>query len=140
MRLYSDEWKMIHDELDQKYLGKKGKISDLITGYITENRQALLSHPLLSSVYERETMVSISDRTVSKRLMDFRQMSDDSLTRIIESWIEANELNCPVSPEVISGMIRSTSYLNYHKDEIGEKIFDEVIKQLIQGITLVVEQ
>ena len=86
MRLYSDEWKMIHDELDQKYLGKKGKISDLITGYITENRQALLSHPLLSSVYERETMVSISDRTVSKRLMDFRQMSDDSLTRIIESW------------------------------------------------------
>jgi AcrR family transcriptional regulator len=140
MRLYSDEWKMIHDELDQKYLGKKGKLADLITGYISENRKALLSHPLLASVYERDTMVSISDRTVSKRLMEFKQMSDGSLTKIIKSWIEANELNCPIDPEVISGMIRSTSYLNYHKDEIGEEIFDEVISQLIHGITLVVEK
>lgn len=140
MRLYADEWKLIHDELDQKYLGKKGKMSELITGYIRENRQALLTHPLLASVYERETMISISDRTVSKRLMEFKQMSDGSLTRIIQSWIEANGINCSVDPEVISGMIRSTSYLNYHKDEVGEEIFDEVIARLIEGITLVVEQ
>ena len=140
MRLYSDEWKLIHDELDQKYLYKKGKLSDLITGYVTENRKALLSHPLLASVYERDTMVSVSDRTVSKRLMEFKQMSDGNLTRIIQSWLEANEIRCSVDPAVISGMIRSTSYLNYHKDEIGEEIFDQVITRLIEGITLVVEQ
>lgn len=140
MRLYADEWKMIHDEMDKKYLYKKGKLSDLITGYIKENREALSGHPLLAIVWQRETMASISDRTVSERLMEFKRYSDESLTTIIRSWIEANELDCKIEPDVLSGMIRSTSYLNYHKDEIGEDVFDRVIANLINGIALVVEQ
>ena len=136
MKLISDDWTAIHEELDAGYMGKKGDISTPISDYIAENRKALLGHPLFSMIYNREAIALISDHTVTEALMDFKQKSDSQLVEIIKSWFEANDIKSDISPEVISGMIRSTSYLNYHKDEIGEEIFDEVISDLIKGIIL----
>lgn len=140
MRLISDEWKAIHDDLDKRYKGRKGSLRNLISGYIAENRRELLGHPLFAMVYDRDAMVMISDRSVKDKLMEFKQLSDSRLVDVIRSWYDANGIETAVAPEVVSGMIRSTSYLNYHRDEIGEDIFDEVIQRMIDGITLVVDK
>ena len=34
-------------------------------------------------------------------------------------------------------MMRSISYLTYHKDEVGEDIFDEVVQCFAKGLALV---
>ena len=138
MKLISDEWALIHDELDRRYMDRQGDLRKIIRGYIAENRRELLGHPLFAMVYDRDAMVMISDRTVQDKLMEFKHMSDGRLVDLIRSWYAANSIQSAVSPEVLSGMIRSTSYLNYHRDEIGEEIFDEVIRQMIEGIALVV--
>ena len=140
MKLISDEWTLIHDELDRRYMDRQGEVGELIRGYIAENRRELLGHPLFAMVYDRDAMVMISDRTVMDKLMEFRHLSDSRLVDLIRSWYAANAIESAVSPEVLSGMIRSTSYLNYHRDEIGEEIFDEVIQKIIQGIALLVRE
>lgn len=139
MKAYTEEWLFVHDIIDQNYKNRKGNLSELIIQYIYENREYLLNHPLLSVVYTRNTLALISDQTVSERLKEFRELSDQRLIDIIESWIRVNDLQCHVDSTVISGMMRSLSYLNYHRDEIGEDIFDEVIRKFAEGITYVVK-
>lgn len=140
MQLYSEEWTLVHHVLDEKYKFRKGDISELLLDYIFENRGLLLNHPLLSVVYDRQTLTLISEASVAKRLAEFRELSDQKMVEMIESWYEANHIQSSVKPEIVSGMMRSLSYLNYHKDEIGEGIFDDVIQHLASGITLVVNQ
>lgn len=140
MQLYSDEWKSVHHFLDEKYKFKKGAITDLILDYTFENRQLLMNHPLLSVIYDRQTLSLISEPAVAAQIVSFRELSDQWLIELIESWYEANHIQTTVKPEIISGMMRSLSYLNYHKDEIGENIFEDVIKNFASGITWIVTQ
>lgn len=139
MKAYIEEWILIHDSIDAKYKNRSGNLSDLIIEYIYENRNYLLNHPILSVVYNRNTLALISDQTVTSQLEMFRQLSDQRLIEIINSWLVNNNIHCQIPSSVISGMMRSLSYLNYHKDEIGEDIFDQVIRNFAEGITLVVQ-
>ena len=137
VRLYWDEWVIIHDEIDAKYLGKKGRLEDLIVDYIYENRRQLFSHPIIANIYERDALAIISDKATNNRIASFAELAKGRLIIIIKSWLEANDIDCDVSPDVLSGMMRSVTYLTYHKDEVGEDIFADVIKNFALGISLV---
>lgn len=137
---YVEEWSLVHEVIDSKYKNRKGNLPDLILEYIYENRNILLNHPILSIVYNRDTLALISNHSVTEQLDKFRKLGDDRLIDIIESWIQTNHIICNTDVAVISGMMRSLSYLNYHKDEIGEEKFEEVIRKLADGILLVVSQ
>lgn len=137
MRLYWDDWNAIHDTIDQYYMGKKGKLEDLILDYIYENRRQLFSHPIIANTYERDALSLISDKATKNRLESFADHAKTRLIEIIKSWLEANNIDCHVSPEVLSGMMRSISYLTYHKDEVGEDIFDQVVQSFAKGVALV---
>ncbi|MPM62669.1 hypothetical protein SDC9_109546 [bioreactor metagenome] len=52
----------------------------------------------------------------------------------------ANNLTCPIKTEVVAGMMRSLSFLNYHRMEIGEDILDEVVRRFADSIALMVKQ
>lgn len=136
MKLYEQEWRQIHDSLDEEHRNRKGALPDLMLDYIYENRTLILEHPLLSITYSRHTLSLISEEPVIARLVSFRDLAATRLQGIIVSWIESNGLEVTLDPAVISGMMRSLTYLNYHKDEIGEDIFEDVIRQLAEGITL----
>lgn len=137
MRLYWDDWNAIHDSIDQHYMGKKGRLEELILDYIYENRRQLFEHPIIANTYERDALALISDKATKNRLESFADHAKSRLIAIINSWIDANGIDCAVSPEVLSGMMRSISYLTYHKDEVGEDIFDEVVQSFARGISLV---
>lgn len=137
MHLYWQDWNAIHDSIDRHYMGKKGKLEDLILDYIYENRRQLFSHPIIANTYERDALSLISDKATKTRLESFAEHAKTRLIEIIKSWLEANDIDCRVSPEVLSGMMRSISYLTYHKDEVGEDIFDEVVQCFAKGLALV---
>ena len=137
LHLYWEDWNAVHDTMDRHYMGKKGKLEELILDYIYENRRQLFSHPIIANIYERDALSLISDKATKNRLESFADHAKTRLIEIIKSWLEANDIDCHVSPEVLSGMMRSISYLTYHKDEVGEDIFDEVVQSFAKGVALV---
>ena len=90
MRLYWDTWTLIHEEIDKKYMGKKGALDELILDYIYENRRQLFSHPIIANVYERDALSLISDRATKSRLEGFADMAKERLIAIIKSWLETS--------------------------------------------------
>lgn len=138
--LYEREWKKLNGKMESLFLYKKGKLSDLLLAYIIENRRHLLEHPILSKAYEPSTVSSIFDQAGHERLREFKRLSSEKLCQIIDSWISANQLICPIRTEVVAGMMRSLSFLNYHRMEIGEDILDEVVMRFADNIALMVRE
>lgn len=140
LQLYAEEWTAVHDKMDRKYKNRKGPIDEIILDYIYENRKIVSSHPILSTVHNRNALALISEPTVTEQLYSFKELSDSRLTELIKSWFITNDIQTGVKPETVSGMMRSLSYLNYHKDEIGEDIFNDVIRNFAEGITYTVHK
>jgi AcrR family transcriptional regulator len=138
--LYEREWKILNEKMETLFLYKKGNLSDLLLEYIFENRRHLLEHPILSKAYDPSTVSSIFDQAGHERLREFKRLSSEKLYRIIDSWISANNLICPVKTEVVAGMMRSLSFLNYHRMEIGEDILDEVVRRFADSIASMVKE
>ena len=139
MVIYSREWHTAYSLIEEKYLGRKGELADLVLEYLRDNRNFLLSNPILSVVYNRSTLSMISDKSVVRRLLEFRAMNAPRVARIVNSWFEGKNIQAPVNTDVIAAMMRSLSFLNYHKDEIGEELFPEVIAAFARGIAREVE-
>lgn len=140
LQLYSKEWIEAHEIIDANYLNRTGDIDQIILDYIYENREVLTGHPILSIIYTRNALSIISEPTVNKELHAFKELSDARLITLIKSWFATNHIESSISPEIMSGMMRSLSYLNYHKDEIGEEIFYDVIKRFAEGIASIVNK
>jgi len=140
LELYEREWKVLNKKLEDMFLYKKGELSDLLLAYIFENRRHLLEHPILSKAYDPSTVSSIFDHAGHERLQEFKRMSSKKLCYVIDSWISSNHLVCPIKTEVVAGMMRSLSFLNYHRMEIGEDILDEVVRRFAENIALMVRE
>ncbi|GAB6107382.1 TetR/AcrR family transcriptional regulator [Fusibacter bizertensis] len=138
--LYEREWKILNEKMEKLFISKKGNLSDLLLSYIFENRHHLLEHPILSKAYDPETVSAIFDQAGHERLREFKRLSSEKLCRIIDSWIVANHLICPIKTEVVAGMMRSLSFLNYHRMEIGEDILDEVVQRFAENIALMIRE
>ncbi|SMC48941.1 TetR/AcrR family transcriptional regulator [Papillibacter cinnamivorans] len=138
--LYEREWKILNEKMEELFLYKKGNLSDLLLEYIFENRRHLLEHPILSKAYDPSTVSSIFDQAGHERLREFKRLSSEKLCRIIDSWISANDLICPINTKVVAAMMRSLSFLNYHRMEIGEDILDEVVRRFADSIALMVKE
>lgn len=138
LALYTRKWIALNEEMEKSFLNRHGTLSELVLEYMISNRRFLLNHPILSMVYNRDVLSAISDHKSKEKLYDFKNMSSQKLNVIIESWIITNHLNTHIDIDIIAGMMRSLSFLNYHKDEIGETIFDEVITNLAKGIEFTV--
>ena len=140
LQLYAEEWTAVHNKMDKKYKNRKGSIDEIILDYIYENRKMIATHPILSTVHNRNALALISEPTVTEQLYSFKELSDSYLTELIKSWFVTNDIQTDVKPETVSGMMRSLSYLNYHKDEIGEDIFNDVIRNFAEGITYTIHK
>jgi AcrR family transcriptional regulator len=140
VEIYTEEWINVHNLMKNKFLHKKGKLSDLITEYIYDNKNYLFNQPLLSIVYDREALNAITDKGAHAKLAQFAKLSNEKLKTIVDSWIEAKHLDMSLSPEIIVGMMSCLSFLNFHRDAIIGVDYDEIIKYLIEGISLVVTE
>lgn len=134
--IYVREWKKLQKYLVEKYKKMNGNLEDLVVLYIRENRKNLLENPILRIIYNRDTLKHISDQYGTQGLIDFSELNKSVLIELIGHWLKNKEIELNISEEILSGMMRSLSYLIYHKDEIGENIFEEVIQTFIDAISL----
>lgn len=134
MEIYSQDWNSAYKALEERYLDRDGDLATLVQDYMRDNRKMILSHPILSVVYDRSTLSMISDKAVVNRVREFKALNAPRVMSIIDSWFRKKGITCHTDTEVIAGMMRSLSFLNYHKDEIGENVFDEVIAAFVRGI------
>ena len=135
---YTEEWEKVNEELEKKYKYMKGDISDIIMSCILENQKALLGHPLLAAVYDRESISVMSDQYVLNCIQKFADLTKKRRNALVESWLEANNIDCSIDVSVISGMITSVSLLNFHRDELGGELFEEVRNNIVKGIGCVI--
>ncbi len=140
VEVYTEEWIEVSNLMKDKFLHKQGKLSDLIADYIYDNQKHLFNQPLLSIVYNREALNAITDKGAHTKLAQFAKLSNEKLKTIVNSWIEANHLNMSLAPEIIVGMMSCLSFLNFHREAIIGVDYDEIVKHLIEGISLVVSE
>jgi AcrR family transcriptional regulator len=140
VEIYTEEWLKVNTLMMDKYLNKKGKLSDLILGYITDNRKYLSEQPLLFSVYDREALNAITDKGANNKLTRFIELSNERVETIVNSWMETNRLDVSMSPKIITAMMNCISFLSFHRDAIRGVEFDEIVKYLTKGISLVVTE
>ena len=140
IELLKREWLDGQKAIADKYTGRKGSFDEVVMGYIRENRNWFRSHAFVSMIYHRDTLAIISDPYGVKRLEEFSELTKKRTVDMLRSWYEANDIVSDITPEVLSGMLRSLNYLSYHEDEIGYEIFEDVIFGLAEGIGLRVTQ
>ncbi|GHU62437.1 hypothetical protein AGMMS49983_03860 [Clostridia bacterium] len=138
VEIYTEEWLKANALMQAKYMNKKGKLGDLILEYIYDNKKYLAESPLLFSIYDQAALNAVSDKGAHARLAKFNTLSNEKVEMIVNSWMEANQVNAALSPKVITGMMTCISYLNFHRDAIRGVDFDEIVKYLTEGISLVV--
>lgn len=138
VEIYTEEWIKVSNLMKKKFLNKKGELSDLIEEYIYDNKKHIFKQPLLSIVYDRDALNAITDKGAHAKLARFAKLSNEKLKIIVNSWIEANHIDMSLSPEMIVGMMSSLSFLNFHREAIIGVDYDEMLKYLIDGISLVV--
>lgn len=134
--IYAREWTRLQEHLLKKYKNMNGNLEDLVVLYIKENRKNLMENPVLSIIYNRDTLEHISDKYGRQGLIDFSELNKSVLIELLRSWTKDKEIELNIREEILSGMMRSLSYLIYHKDEIGDDIFEEVIQTFIDAISL----
>lgn len=135
IELLNKEWIESHGKLESKYMNRKGSFEEVIVPYIKENREWFRNHPFISMIYQRDTLAIISEPHSLKELQKFTEMADQRLTFLIDNWYQTNNIKSDISPNVLSGMLRSINYLSYHEDEIGQDVFEKSIYYIIKGVS-----
>lgn len=138
--IYAREWRRLQEELLQKYEGYSGDIAEIVLSYIRDNRKNLLGSPVLSIIYQRGTLKHISDKYGTNGLKEFSELNKSILEELINSWSPGNNYELKMDSRIISGMMRSLSYLTYHRDEIGEDIFEDVINAFMESMALKIKE
>lgn len=124
----------------KKYKGSTGNVAETVLAYIRDNRKNLLGSPVLSIIYQRETLKHISDKYGTQGLKQFSELNKSVLEELINSWDQGQNYELTLDSQVLAGMMRSLSYLNYHIDEIGEDIFEDVINTFLDAMALEIQK
>ncbi len=138
--VYAKEWSRLQEELLKKYKGSTGNVAETVLAYIRDNRKNLLGSPVLSIIYQRETLKHISDKYGTQGLKQFSELNKSVLEELINSWDQGQNYELTLDSQVLAGMMRSLSYLNYHIDEIGEDIFEDVINTFLDAMALEIQK
>lgn len=134
--IYVREWCHLQEGLLKKYKGSTGDLAENVLSYIRENRKNLLENPVLSIIYRRGTLKHISDKYGTQSLKKFSELNKSVLEELINSWSTGGNCELTLDSHVLAGMMRSLSYLTYHRDEIGEDIFEDVISTFMESMAL----
>lgn len=138
--IYAREWRRLQEELLQKYKGCSGDIAEIVLSYIRDNRKNLLGSPVLSIIYQRGTLKHISDKYGTQGLKEFSELNKSVLEELINSWSPGHNYELALDSHILAGMMRSLSYLTYHRDEIGEDIFEDVINTFMDSMALEIKK
>ncbi len=92
------------------------------------------SNPFLKQIMSGEEYNTILRKLPEEKVKDHIENDTDLLRPFIEKWQEEG-LIIEESPEVISGLLRALFTISLHKKEIGEDVYQDTIRLLIDLIS-----
>jgi AcrR family transcriptional regulator len=119
---YLQIYELVFDSMEDDFERMTKLIKELWT-YLSKNR-------FLRSFYERREQELIY-RKIPREII--QQYSDEQRHKFIEI-IKAKNCNCRIDPEIIVGIIRGVLVMSLHKPTIGDYVYEDVMKTIIQLI------
>ena len=133
MEIYSQERQKVQDAAHKKFSSSKDEIDVLLKKYadfLTEKRK---KRPILNIVYESSALALISDKLVRERLMEYNALINRQMTDMIRGWFEARGVY-RIDPRLVTSMIRSINFLQFHDYAIGSEIYEQTVDTLLDAI------
>ncbi|MBR0085735.1 MAG: TetR/AcrR family transcriptional regulator, partial [Lachnospiraceae bacterium] len=124
MEIYSVERQKVQDAALKKFKNSKDDIDVLLKNYANFLTAARKKRPILNIVYESSALALISDKLVRDRLMEYNVLINRQMTDMIRGWFEARGI-FRIDPRLVTSMIRSINFLQFHDYAIGSEIYEQ---------------
>ena len=133
MEIYSIERQKVQDRAVKEFRDSDAEIDVLVKGYAKYLYDAIKERPILNIVYDSNSLALISDKAVRDRLMKYNQLVNHQMTEMIQGWIDARG-HFAVDARIVTSMIRSLNFLQFHDYAIGYDIYDQTVDALTDAI------
>ena len=133
MEIYSIERQKVRDRAVKEFRDSDAEIDVLVKGYAKYLYDAIKERPILNIVYDSNSLALISDKAVRDRLMKYNQLVNHQMTEMIQGWIDARG-HFAVDARIVTSMIRSLNFLQFHDYAIGYDIYDQTVDALTDAI------
>lgn len=133
--LYKRQREKLVGKVDKSFMNRKESVDYLITEYLNTLATLLSKDDILTMVYSQEVMAVLYSKGAEKQLEEFNNSANKELSEIIMTWEKVKTSNKNLNSAVIAGMIRSITFLRFHKFYIGENIYDDVVGGMITAIS-----
>lgn len=101
--------------------------------------EELESNPMMKTILLQEEVELITRKLTPEQIKMQKEASLIPLTSIAQQWKKKGWLQ-DVEPEIFIGSIRSLIFLLFHKNEIGDGVFDQVIEFLLDRACTVIKK
>lgn len=138
MEIYSVEREKVQEKAVAIFRDFDGEIDEIIKSYVLYLRQALKERPILNIVYDSNALMMISDKSVRERLLHYNRLINDQMTELIQGWMDRRG---PFSVEarIVTSMLRSINFLQFHDYAIGDDVFEETVSTLTEAVVQLVK-
>lgn len=132
--LYSRQRVRLVSELNKHFLNRSESVELLIKDYLKKLAELLYKDEILTMIYSQEVMSVLYSKGTEKQLEEFNVAANKELSNIIMTWDGVKNSKKSIDANVLAGMIRSVTFLRFHKFYIGDNIYDEVVDGMISAI------
>ncbi|MCR4672181.1 MAG: TetR/AcrR family transcriptional regulator [Lachnospiraceae bacterium] len=132
--LYRRQREKLVSMVNRAFMYRKEPVGELITQYLSVLQELIKRDQILSMVYSQEVMADLYSKGAEKQLESYNIQANSELAEIVSTWEALKDSNREINYEVLAGMIRSVSFLRFHKFYIGDGIYESVSKAVISAI------
>ena len=133
MEIYSIERQKVQDRAVKEFRDSDAEIDVLVKGYAKYLYDAIKERPILNIVYDSNALALISDKAVRDRVMKYNQLVNHQMTEMIQGWFDARG-HFAVDARIVTSMIRSLNFLQFHDFAIGYDIYDQTVDAMTDAI------
>lgn len=121
---------LIKSSLIESNNSVKGTPSQIIKAFLTSVFDLVENNVFIKRMYTENEMEMLIRKLPSEKFINHKKNDFIDFLPLIENWINRGIITTK-APEVISGLIRSVITISFHKNQLGNKTYNESIKLLI---------
>ncbi|MBC2582259.1 TetR/AcrR family transcriptional regulator [Clostridium sp. DJ247] len=109
----------------------KGSPKEVIKGFLTYAFELIDNNVFIKQLYIENEMEILVRKLPNEKFVEHKGRDSAILLQLIRDW-QNDGIIIDKQPEVIVGLIRSIFMISLHKNQIGEQVYDNSIKFLIE--------
>lgn len=125
--IFEEEERRLQEKLYNEFINLRTISKDVIKDLLRQTIEYIDKNPIIKQYYSSyETIIcKMADNKIKSKI----EGDIDVIIPIIEGWQRKGYI-IDAKPKVIVGLIKSLLYISYHKKEIDEDLYDDVIELL----------